>query len=191
MPVFVPVRVTPDPPLALPSPGPAAVPVEDTGWRLRCRTGPVYGSVLTSVWRACAGSWPRYADDRAADQRASVAGQWAHGHAPRHERPGTPGPAGAATRSTRRRSLRVQGRRGDLLKILWHDGLGMSLYAKRLERGRFLWPSPRTGAWRSLRPSSATCWTASTGVIRSTRGAPNQRDNRGGLLKTVPRQLGS
>ena len=29
-----------------------------------------------------------------------------------------------------------RGKRGDLLKILWHDGLGMSLYAKRLERGR-------------------------------------------------------
>jgi transposase len=34
-----------------------------------------------------------------------------------------------------------RGRRGNLLKILWHDGLGMSLYAKRLERGRFIWPS--------------------------------------------------
>jgi transposase len=34
---------------------------------------------------------------------------------------------------------------GDLLKILWHDGLGMSLYAKRLERGRFIWPSPANG----------------------------------------------
>ena len=34
-----------------------------------------------------------------------------------------------------------RGRRGDLIKILWHDGLGMSLYAKRLERGRFIWPS--------------------------------------------------
>ena len=38
-----------------------------------------------------------------------------------------------------------RGRRGDLLKILWHDGLGMSLYAKRLERGRFIWPSPVDG----------------------------------------------
>src|SRR5215475_13259131 len=28
-----------------------------------------------------------------------------------------------------------RGRRGDLVKILWHDGLGMSLYAKRLDRG--------------------------------------------------------
>jgi len=27
-----------------------------------------------------------------------------------------------------------RGRRGDLIKVLWHDGLGISLYAKRLER---------------------------------------------------------
>ncbi len=38
-----------------------------------------------------------------------------------------------------------RGKRGNLLKILWHDGLGMSLYAKRLERGRFIWPSPADG----------------------------------------------
>ena len=38
-----------------------------------------------------------------------------------------------------------RGRRGDLIKILWHDGLGISLYAKRLERGRFIWPSPDDG----------------------------------------------
>ena len=34
-----------------------------------------------------------------------------------------------------------RGRRGDLIKCLWHDGLGLSLYAKRLERGRFVWPA--------------------------------------------------
>ena len=33
-----------------------------------------------------------------------------------------------------------RGRRGDLIKCLWHDGQGMCLFAKRLERGRFLWP---------------------------------------------------
>ena len=39
-----------------------------------------------------------------------------------------------------------RGRRGDLIKVLWHDGQGMCLFAKRLERGRFLWPSPADGA---------------------------------------------
>ncbi len=33
-----------------------------------------------------------------------------------------------------------RGRRGDLIKCLWHDGQGMCLFAKRLERGRFIWP---------------------------------------------------
>jgi len=33
-----------------------------------------------------------------------------------------------------------RGRRGGLIKVLWHDGQGMCLLAKRLERGRFVWP---------------------------------------------------
>ena len=42
-----------------------------------------------------------------------------------------------------------RGRSGSLCKILWHDGVGMSLYAKRLERGRFIWPDAKGGAWRT------------------------------------------
>jgi transposase len=38
-----------------------------------------------------------------------------------------------------------RGRRGDRVKLIWHDGVGLSLYAKRLERGRFLWPSAADG----------------------------------------------
>ena len=38
-----------------------------------------------------------------------------------------------------------RGRRGDLIKCLWHDGQGLCLFAKRLERGRFLWPSASDG----------------------------------------------
>ena len=38
-----------------------------------------------------------------------------------------------------------RGKSGKLIKILWHDGLGMSLYAKRLERGRFIWPQATDG----------------------------------------------
>ena len=34
-----------------------------------------------------------------------------------------------------------RGRRGSLIKCLWSDGQGLCLFSKRLERGRFLWPS--------------------------------------------------
>ncbi len=39
-----------------------------------------------------------------------------------------------------------RGRRGGLIKIIWHDGQGMCLFAKRLEHGRFIWPSASAGA---------------------------------------------
>jgi transposase len=38
-----------------------------------------------------------------------------------------------------------RGRRGDLLKVLWWDGDGLCLFAKRLERGRFVWPKAESG----------------------------------------------
>jgi transposase len=38
-----------------------------------------------------------------------------------------------------------RGRRGDLMKVIWHDGQGACLFTKRLERGRVLWPSPADG----------------------------------------------
>ncbi len=38
-----------------------------------------------------------------------------------------------------------RGRRGDLLKIIWWDSQGACLFSKRLECGRFIWPSPAHG----------------------------------------------
>lgn len=38
-----------------------------------------------------------------------------------------------------------RGRRGDLIKVLWFDGDGLCLFAKRLERGRFIWPKAESG----------------------------------------------
>ena len=38
-----------------------------------------------------------------------------------------------------------RGRRGDLIKVLWFDGDGLCLFAKRLERGRFIWPQVTSG----------------------------------------------
>ena len=71
-------------------------------------------------------------DDSGSVGRAGLDCDRPHRYAPRHELAGF---AGAG-------SLQANGK---LIKILWHDGLGMSLYAKRLERGRFLWPSPADG----------------------------------------------
>ena len=39
-----------------------------------------------------------------------------------------------------------RGKRGDLLKVIWHDGQGACVFTKRLERGRFIWPSPADGS---------------------------------------------
>jgi transposase len=39
-----------------------------------------------------------------------------------------------------------RGRRGDILKLLWFDGQGLMLLAKRLERGRFIWPQATSGS---------------------------------------------
>lgn len=39
-----------------------------------------------------------------------------------------------------------RGRRGDLVKVLSWDGQGLCLYAKRMEKGRFVWPQATNGA---------------------------------------------
>ena len=67
-----------------------------------------------------------------------------------------------------------RGKRGHMVKILWHDGIGMSLYVKRLDHGRFM-----TGRSGSRRHSSATCSTGSTGAILGTPGGlPPQAEQR-------------
>lgn len=77
-----------------------------------------------------------------------------------------------------------RGRRGDLIKILWHDGLGMSLYAKRLEGGRFIWRHQPTASFRSRLRSSPTCLTGLTG---GTRVTPSVRSGPADFVATCIR----
>jgi transposase len=39
-----------------------------------------------------------------------------------------------------------RGRRGNLLKLIWHDGISLCMLSKRLERGQFIWPMASTGS---------------------------------------------
>jgi transposase len=66
-----------------------------------------------------------------------------------------------------------RGRRGDLLKVLWYDGQGLCLFAKRLEKGRFVWPSPANGKVAISPPQ--------LGMLLDLRGSTGGcRDGRGG-----------
>jgi len=38
-----------------------------------------------------------------------------------------------------------RGRRGDLIKVLWHDGDGICLLTKKLDSGKFTWPRTESG----------------------------------------------
>ena len=37
-----------------------------------------------------------------------------------------------------------RGRRAGMIKLLWHDGVGLCMLTKRLEGGQFVWPSATT-----------------------------------------------
>lgn len=39
-----------------------------------------------------------------------------------------------------------RGRQGDIVKMLWCDGQDLCLFAKRLEKGRFIWPQADSGS---------------------------------------------
>jgi transposase len=46
-----------------------------------------------------------------------------------------------------------RGRRAGLIKLIWHDGVGLCMLTKRLEQGQFAWPSVTTTGRISLSPS--------------------------------------
>ena len=64
-----------------------------------------------------------------------------------------------------------RGRRGDRLKVLWWDGDGMCLFAKRLERGHFVWPQTREGKV-ALSPAQLSMLLEGIDWRRPVRTAP-------------------
>ena len=49
-----------------------------------------------------------------------------------------------------------RGKRGDIVKLLWWDGQGLCLFAKRLEKGRFSWPVGRDAVKLALSSPALT-----------------------------------
>ena len=60
--------------------------------------------------------------------------------------------------------------------MVWHDGVGLSLYAKRLDRGRFVWPTAADGAVALSAGQLAICSKESTGEIRNRPGGRRALD---------------
>lgn len=73
-----------------------------------------------------------------------------------------------------------RGRRGDIIKVLWFDGQGLLLLAKRLERGRFVWPQASEG--RVVHGPAVG--------LRSRRSPGRQPDAAGGLVPLQPQPQG-
>ena len=46
-----------------------------------------------------------------------------------------------------------RGRRAGLIKLIWHDGVGLCMLTKRLEHGQFAWPSTTTTGRIALSPA--------------------------------------
>jgi transposase len=67
-----------------------------------------------------------------------------------------------------------RGKRGDYLKLVYWDGSGLCLFAKRLEKGRFVWP-PIVDGRMQLTPAQMALliegidWRRTVSVVGETR----------------------
>ena len=88
----------------------------------------------------------RRCHDSGSERRAGMAGDRPHRHEEGLREPVAAGAGGTAARSAERTAVLLSWSQRRLLKVIWHDGQGACLFTKRLERGRFLWPSATDGA---------------------------------------------
>ena len=66
-------------------------------------------------------------------------------------------------------------KRRDRLKLLYWDGTGVWVLAKRLEQGRFSWPGERSSARLSITPESLTMIISGIELQRGLRKAWYER----------------
>jgi len=78
-------------------------------------------------------------------ERRQAVGTRQRKHAQGFRQSGGAGANGARAGSVLRPCVLLSRPRGDLVKLLWWDGDGLCLFAKRLERGRFVWPRAEEG----------------------------------------------
>ncbi|WP_353000467.1 IS66 family insertion sequence element accessory protein TnpB [Mesorhizobium sp. M0808] len=100
-----------------------------------------------SIPKRSAGSWMCWSgDDPGPERREGVAPHWLY----TDMRKGFPGLALMVQETLKRdphsgHLFCFRGRRGGLIKVIWHDGQGACLFTKKLEGGRFIWPSAADG----------------------------------------------
>jgi len=71
-----------------------------------------------------------------------------------------------------------RGRRAGLVKLIWHDGVGLCMLTKRLERGQFAWPSATTTGRIALsRRNWRHCSMAASGGPRCLSAGRNSLGN--------------
>ena len=74
-----------------------------------------------------------------------------------------------------------RGRRAGLIKLIWHDGIGLCMLTKRLEQGQFVWPSATSSGRIALSaPQLAALldgceWRVPVPVRRPELAAKNRR----------------
>ena len=104
------------------------------------------GSACAARWcRRCFARSSSCCDDRLGLGHTGVVGRRRDRHAQGLRQPGVQAQTVLGKDPFSGHVFCFRGRRGDLVKLLWWDGDGLCLFAKRLERGRFVWPRAEQG----------------------------------------------
>ena len=69
-------------------------------------------------------------------------------------------------------------KRADRVKLIFWDGTGVCLFAKRLEDGAFRWPNVQDGVMRLSAAELWRCWRGWTGSGFTRRGRHRRRCSR-------------